>query len=74
MKKINNKKSYNGKINALFRINKKLKQSSKCIFVSVILIYSVCRKEKINYPQAILEECKHFFKRNRCLNILLINY
>ena len=48
-------KSYNGKININFHNNKIPKEGSQCIYLSVILIYSVYKKEKKYYPEVFLK-------------------
>ena len=55
-------KSYNGKVNTSFDNSKIPKEGSQCIYVSVILTYSVYRKDKNYYPQVFLEECKYVIK------------
>ena len=67
-------KSYNEKINTNFHNNKIAKEDSKFIFLSVILIDSVCRASKNYYPQILLEECKYVVKEKRFLSILLTIY
>ena len=44
-------KSYNGKINTNFYNNEIPKEGSQCIWLSVILVYSVYKKDKNSYPQ-----------------------
>ena len=39
--------------------------------LSVILIDSLFRTDKIYYAQEFLEECKYIVKEKRCLDILL---
>ena len=51
-------KSYEGKINTNFHNDGILKERSRYIFVSVILIESVLEKGKHYYQQVFLEECK----------------
>ena len=48
-------KFYKGKINT--------KESSQCIYISVILIDSVYRKHKNYYPQVLLEKYKYVVKK-----------
>ena len=55
-------KSYNGKININFQINKISKESSQGICVSVRVIDSAYSKDKDYYPQVFLEECKNVVK------------
>ena len=64
-------KSYIGKINTNFHNNKKLKEGSQCISLSVVQIESVNRKDKDYYPQVFLEECKFVIKEKRWLSLLL---
>ena len=58
-------KSYNGKVNTSFDNSKIPKEGSQCIYVSVILTYSVYRKDKNYHPQVFLEECKYVIKQKR---------
>ena len=55
-------KSYNGKINANFHNKKIPKEGSQRIYLSVILIDSVYKKDKNYYLQVFLEECKYVVK------------
>ena len=55
-------KFYNGKMNTNFHNNEIPKEGSQYICLLVILIYSVCRKDKDYYPQVLLEECKYVVK------------
>ena len=55
-------KSCNRKINTNFLKNKIPKEDSQCICLSVILIYSVNRKDKDYYPQVFLEESIYVVK------------
>ena len=50
-------KSYNRKINTNFHNNKILKEISRFICLSVILIDSVFRTGKNYFPEVFLEEC-----------------
>ena len=60
MKKLKVKiKSYNGKINTNFHINKIQKKGSRFICLSVILINSFFRAGKTYYPQVFLEELEY---------------
>ena len=47
------KKYCNGEIKTSFHYNEIPKESSQCIYLSVILINSVYRKEKDCYPQVV---------------------
>ena len=58
-------KSYNRKINTNFHNNKIPNEGSHCIFLSVILIDSVYKKDKNYYPQVFLEECKYVVKEKK---------
>ena len=42
-----------------------LKEDSKCICLTVILIDSVYRKDNNYYPQVFLKECKHVVKEKK---------
>ena len=63
-------KSYNGKININFHNNKISKEGSQCICLSVILINSVYREDKDNYPQAFLEQYKYLVKEKKASNFI----
>ena len=52
-------KSYEGKVITNFNDDKMLKDGSRCISPSVILIDSVFKMGKNYYPQVFLEECKY---------------
>ena len=41
------------------------KESSHCIYISVIVIDSVYIKDKNYYPQVFLEKYKHVLRRNK---------
>ena len=56
-----NIKSYNGKINKISN-QKRPKEGSQYISLSVILIDSVFQTSKNHYPQVFLEECKYVAK------------
>ena len=58
-------KYFKGKININFHNNKMLKEDSKCICLTVILIDSVYRKDNNYYPQVFLKECKHVVKEKK---------
>ena len=48
-----------------FDEDKKPKEGSHCIFLSVILIDSVLRTGKNYHPQVFLEECKNVVKEKK---------
>ena len=54
--------SYNRKINTTFHNNKKPKEGSEYICLSLILLDSVYKKDKSYYPEVFLEECKYVIK------------
>ena len=56
-------KSYNGKIDTNFHNNKIPKEESRCICLTVILIYSVFRTGKNYYPQVFLENVDMLLKK-----------
>ena len=64
-------KSYRGKFNINFHNNKILKEGSKSICWSVILINSVFRTGSNYYLQACLEECKYVLEKKGCLSKFL---
>ena len=63
--------SYNGKIDTNVHNNKIPKEGCQFICLSVILIDSVCRKDKNYYPQAFLEGFKYAVIKKRRLSLLL---
>ena len=62
-----------GKNNTNFHNNKIPKDDSQCIFLSVILIDSVYRKDKNYYPQVFLEECKYVVKEKKMSKFITDN-
>ena len=66
-------KSYNGKINTNFPINKIPREGSQFICLSVILIDSVFRTGKNYYPQVFLEECKYVVKEKKIPKYIIDN-
>ena len=60
-----NKQSYNGKINTNFHDNKIPKEGSQFLCLLVILIDSVLRTGKHYYPRVVLEECKYVGNENK---------
>ena len=62
-----------GKNNTNFHNNKIPKDDSQCIFLSVILIDSVYRKDKNYYPQVFLEECKYVVKAKKMSKFITDN-
>ena len=58
-------KSYDGKVNSNFLINKISKKDCQCICLSVILIDSVFRTGKNYHPQVFFEECKYVVKEKK---------
>ena len=48
-----------------FHNNKILKEGSQCIWLSVILIDSIYRKNSNYYLQVFLEECKYAVKEKK---------
>ena len=63
-------KFYDGKINANFHNIKIPKEGFQCICLSVILIDSVCKKDKNFYPQVFLEEYKYLIKEKQKTNFI----
>ena len=55
-------KSYDGKINTNFQINKIPKEDTTFICLAVISIDFIFRGGKNYYPQVFLEECKYVIK------------
>ena len=55
-------KSYEGKISTNFHNDKMPKEDYSCVFLSVILIDSVFKIFKNNYPQMFLKEFKNIVK------------
>ena len=58
-------KSYEGKINTKLHDDRMSKGSSYCIFLSVMLIDSVFKIRKNNYPPAFLRECEYMVKEKK---------
>ena len=56
-------RKFNGVIKTNFLGDKILKESMLYTCIACIIIDSVMRKEKKNYPQVYLEECKHRIKK-----------
>ena len=52
-------------INTFFSENEILKERKHYICIAVIYIDSVLRKEKKNYSQVYLEQCKYKIKRRK---------
>ena len=48
----------------------KIPKGSQCICLSVILTDSVYRKDKYNYPQVFLEECKNVVEEKNIISLL----
>ena len=55
-------KSYGGKTNTIFHSDRIPKEGSHCICLPVILIDSVSKRSKNNYPQVVSEEYKYTIK------------
>ena len=66
-------KSYNGKINTNFPINKIPREGSQFICLSVILIDSVFRAGTNFYPQGFLEECKYVANEKKIPKYIIDN-
>ena len=58
-------KPYNRKIDRNVHNNKTPKEGSQSIYLSVILIDLVYRKNEDYYPQVFLEECKYAVKEEK---------
>ena len=58
-------RSYKGKIKANLYNKKIPKEGSQCIYLSVILIDSVYKKDKNYYPQLFLGKCKYVVQEKR---------
>ena len=52
-------------MNVNFRNNKLPKEGSQCIYLSVILIDSVYRKDENYYPQVFQKNVKYIFKERK---------
>ena len=52
-------------------LNKISKEDSECIYLSIILIDSVYKNDKIYYPQVLWEECKYVFKRKKTSKFII---
>ena len=63
-------KSYKGKINTNFHNNKIPKEGSQYICLSVILLDSILKTDKKQYPQVFLKECKYVIKETKIYNYI----
>ena len=52
-------KSYLGKMNTNFQGKKTPKENTSYKCLSLIMLHSVIRVNKMHYPQTFLEECKY---------------
>ena len=57
-------KTFNNSINTLFSGDEIPKERIHYVCISVICIDSVLRRDKKNYPQVYLEQCKYKIKKS----------
>ena len=63
-------KTFNNSINILFSIDEIPKERIHYVCISAICIYSVLRRDKKNYPQVSLEECKYKIKKRELVSFV----
>ena len=63
-------KSYRDKINRNFQGKEIPKENASYKCLSLIMLNSVIRGKKKNYPQTLLEECKYEIKKNKMENLI----
>ena len=63
-------KLYGDKININFQGTKIPEENASCKCLSLIILDSVIRANKKNYPQTLLEECKYEIKKNKMENLI----
>ena len=63
-------KTFNNSINTLFSGDEIPKERIHYVCISVICIYSVLRRDKKNYPQVYLEQCKHKIKKRELVSFI----
>ena len=65
-------KMYDNKVNTSFQGKETPKEDSSYKCLLLIMIDSVVKVGKKNYPQVFLGECKYVKKKNRCLIISMM--
>ena len=63
-------KAFNNTINTLFSGDKITKERIHYLCISAICIDSVLRKDKKNYPQVYLEQCKYKIKKKQLVSFI----
>ena len=63
-------KTFNNSIDTLFSGNEIPKERIHYICISTICIDSVLKRDKKNYPQVYLEQCKYKIKRKELVNFI----
>ena len=58
-------KTFNNSINTLFSGDEIPKERIHYVLISAICIDSVLRRDKKNYPQVYLEQCKYKIKKKK---------
>ena len=64
---------YDGKIKTNFHNDKRPKESSQCIFLSVILVDFVFKPGKNYYLLVFLKECKYVIKEKKMLGYITVD-
>ena len=62
-------KSYGDRINTNFQDKKIPKENASYKCLSLVMLDSVIRANKKNYPQTLLQECKYEIKKNKMENL-----
>ena len=63
-------KTFNNSINTLFSGDEISKERIHYVCISAICIDSVLRRDKKNYPQVYLEQCKHKIKKRELVSFI----
>ena len=63
-------KTFNNSVNTLFSGDKIPKESIHYVCISAICIDSVLRKDKKNYPQVYLEQCKYKIRKRELVSFI----
>ena len=63
-------KSYGDKVNANFQGKKIRKENPSYKCLSLVMLDSVVRVSKKQYPQTLLEECKYEMKKTKMENLI----
>ena len=63
-------KTFNGVINTVFADSKIPKERNHYICIAAICIDSIMKKDKKNYPQVYLEQCKYKIKKRKLVDFI----